>query len=57
MEIIQRAEAKERGLKRYFDGKPCRAGHIAERLVSSCQCVECRMEQNRRPGKPAADRR
>jgi hypothetical protein len=41
MEIILRKEAKERGLKRYFTGKPCKHGHIDERLVSSRGCFEC----------------
>ena len=52
MQVIDRAEAKKRGLKRYFSGEPCAAGHIAERFTSNCLCVECRTEQNRKPGKP-----
>ena len=40
IEIISRKEAKERGLKRYFTGKPCKHGHIAERGVLS-GCLEC----------------
>lgn len=42
-EIISRAEAKERGLKHYFTGKPCHRGGVAKRIVSSfaCQCVKC----------------
>lgn len=40
--IISRAEAKTLGLKRYFTGKPCRSGHVAERLVSSNHCLECK---------------
>ena len=36
-----RAEALERGLKRYFTGKPCKRGHVAERLVSIGDCIEC----------------
>jgi hypothetical protein len=28
-------------MKRYFTGKPCKRGHIAERLVSNSTCVEC----------------
>lgn len=43
MEIISRAEARKRGLKRYFLGpaKPCPHGHIAERLTSNGTCVVC----------------
>jgi hypothetical protein len=40
-EIITRAEAKTRGLKRYFTGKPCKRGHVVERRVSSSGCPEC----------------
>lgn len=41
MELITRAEAKARGLKRYFTNKPCKHGHVAERFVSGLSCVEC----------------
>jgi 5-methylcytosine-specific restriction endonuclease McrA len=41
-EIISRAEAKARGLKRYFTGEPCKHGHVAERGVAHCGCFECR---------------
>ncbi len=36
-----RSEAKAVGATRYFTGKPCPAGHVAERLVSSGACVAC----------------
>jgi hypothetical protein len=41
MEIVTLGEARENGLKRYFTGKPCKHGHVAERLVSTKGCVEC----------------
>lgn len=41
MQIIKRKEAKEKGLKRYFTGKPCKHGHVVERLVYG-GCIECR---------------
>ena len=41
MDIVTRKEAKERGLARYFTGKPCPHGHLAERRASTCRCVEC----------------
>jgi len=50
MEIITRKEAKEKGLTRYYTGKPCLNGHISERLLSSGQCLTCnkdRYEQNK----------
>lgn len=39
--IITRAQAKAQGLKRYYTGKTCRAGHIAERYVATASCVAC----------------
>lgn len=41
MKIITRAEAKTRGLKRYFTGEPCCRGHVRERSVTSHQCLDC----------------
>lgn len=45
-EIIARAEARAKGLKRYFTGEPCSRGHIAERSVSGKCCVVCRRINN-----------
>lgn len=39
--IITRSEALEKGLKRYFTGKPCPKGHIFQRHVSSKGCIAC----------------
>lgn len=41
MELVSKNDAKSRGLTRFFDGRPCPKGHVAQRLVSSHQCVEC----------------
>ena len=41
MDIVTRKEAKERGLARYFTGKPCPHGHVAERWASTSRCVVC----------------
>jgi hypothetical protein len=40
-DIIIRAEAKERGLTRYFTGKSCKHGHVCERIVSNRECSRC----------------
>lgn len=45
--IISRAEAKAKGLKRYFTGKKCPYGHVAERWVSGGACAECLAERVR----------
>lgn len=39
--LMSRNEATRQGLKRYFTGKPCKRGHIAERGVASRACLEC----------------
>lgn len=41
MELITKAEAHEQGLKFFFNGKPCKWGHVAKRQVSSSTCYEC----------------
>jgi hypothetical protein len=45
-DIIGRDEARALGLKRYFTGKPCKHGHIAERYAGG-PCVKCIREQRR----------
>ena len=39
--IISRDEARQKGLKRFFTGKPCKHGHVCERRVDSSECAEC----------------
>lgn len=29
------------GLRRFYTGKPCKGGHVAERYVTNGQCVPC----------------
>jgi hypothetical protein len=40
MEVITLKEAKALGLSRYFTGKPCPKGHIAERDLDR-HCIVC----------------
>ena len=40
MELITKAEAKDKGLVRYFTGKPCKYGHISERDIRG-KCLSC----------------
>lgn len=47
MKTISRSEAKSRGLKRYFTGKACHRGHVAERFVSVYSCVICQSENGK----------
>ena len=46
--IVTRAEAQARGLKRYFNGKPCKHGHICERWTKDWVCVECDRQRQRK---------
>jgi 5-methylcytosine-specific restriction endonuclease McrA len=39
--IITRSQARALGLKRYFTGRPCKRGHLVERLVSTSHCDDC----------------
>lgn len=41
MEIINRAEAKRRGLKQYYTGEPCKNGHKVYRYTQSGTCSGC----------------
>ena len=43
MQKITKQEAITAGLHKYFTGKPCKYGHISERLVSNSSCVECKI--------------
>lgn len=48
MQIITRQEAKEKGLSRYFTGKACIHGHVAERNTKTKICVDCAYEHSRK---------
>ena len=41
MDKISAREAFDKGLTRYFTGKECKKGHIAQRMISNGSCVEC----------------
>lgn len=59
MKIVKRFQATAAGEKRYFTGKPCLRGHIAERSVSTRHCFVCaaiaieRIRQHRMKTDPA----
>ena len=46
--VISRAEAREQGLTKYFTGKPCKNGHIAERYTKTCECSKCIYERTKK---------
>jgi len=48
--VVTLSDAKAAGLKRYFTGKPCKRGHVAERSVSAKACLACHSEKMRTKG-------
>jgi hypothetical protein len=48
VKIITRTEAELAGLTRYFTGKRCCRGHIAQRGCGNGTCVVCMNEDRRR---------
>jgi hypothetical protein len=46
MQVMTRAEARQRGRKMYYTGKPCPQGHVDLRYTDSCLCLECNRERN-----------
>ena len=47
-QIISRKDAIAKRMNRYFTGKPCKNGHLAERSVIDHACVPCRNEIRRK---------
>ena len=45
---ITKEDAKQKKLKKYFTGIPCKYGHINERLVKSGDCVDCANQRQRK---------
>ena len=41
MEIISKKEAINKGLIKYYSGKPCKNGHLSERRVNRGKCLGC----------------
>jgi hypothetical protein len=39
--IVTLQEARSAGLNRYFTGRPCKHGHIAQRVTTDQKCWEC----------------
>lgn len=41
LQIVPRSVAIDRGMMRYFTGRPCKHGHVSERRTSRGDCVTC----------------
>lgn len=54
MNIICRKDAKEKGIKTYFTGQPCKNGHVAYRYTQSGTCSECINGDHKRVADPEA---
>jgi 5-methylcytosine-specific restriction endonuclease McrA len=39
--VVSRADAKAAGLMRFFTGKPCKHGHLSERMTCNGACYAC----------------
>jgi 5-methylcytosine-specific restriction endonuclease McrA len=39
--VVSLKDARKAGLVRFFNGKPCRRGHIAQRYISTRMCIAC----------------
>jgi hypothetical protein len=48
LDVISRLDAISFGLKRYFTGKSCKNGHMAERLCSNRACAECEIKRTQK---------
>lgn len=48
MRIMTRSEARALGLPRFFNGIPCKRGHVAERATSNGACHICNHESKMR---------
>jgi len=44
MRKITRKEALKLGQRLFFTGKPCKNGHIAERITTTYRCVDCKSD-------------
>lgn len=55
MIVTLRAEARAVNAARYFTGKPCKRGHVAERFTASKTCSTC--EANKRASNPGRSTR
>lgn len=49
MQIVNRKQARALGLSKFFTGRPCKNGHVAERYTQSGTCKDCIAVANRRP--------
>lgn len=46
MDVITRPEARQKSLKTYFTGLPCKNGHISPRYTQSGTCADCIKQSN-----------
>jgi hypothetical protein len=54
--IVTVEEARRCGELRYFTGKPCKNGHVAQRIVSSNGCLSCDLARKKLRYQPVTAR-
>lgn len=40
--VVTRAEARAKGLRHYFTGRPCKYGHLEQKQTSTGNCMACK---------------
>lgn len=55
LEIVTRQQAQTLGLNRYFTGKPCKHGHVAERRTDTGNCTKGQWLAQQTPERKAAN--
>lgn len=48
VEQAERHLAKQNGKPRYFTGRPCKAGHVADRRTGNGECIACAYERQKK---------
>ncbi|EIZ8816807.1 hypothetical protein ACVZJR_003940 [Cronobacter sakazakii] len=56
MKRITQAEALDKGLTRYYTGRPCTHGHDSQRYTISGECVQCNTERAKRAAQARSEK-
>lgn len=55
MDTISRVDAHKQGRRKFFTGKPCKNGHLAERYTTSGACTQCAQAFHKMPPGPSPE--
>lgn len=56
MKVLTRNDAIQQGFIRYYTGKPCVHGHIAQRNTITGACLQCMGNYNRKRRRQVSDK-